>query len=1192
MPRLYSFSTISLRGPGQGPDIEESFTFQPEYIKAGSSMSIYTRAAYAPELGIIAITGTGGRITTTTDGREFTPRSTPTVQFLTDITYGTGIGFLAVGTAGALIFSDDGINWIARTSPVSVNLFGCTYANGLFVIVGSSGNIWKSVDSINWTKSDTGDTTNVVRSIAWSGSRWHTAGPLAITTTSPTLESGTWVGIVNSVQPCWKIIPWSNDRFIACGDAGTLVVSNTGATSWSSYNRSSTSTLTGLVYYSPYYSPDLFGPPGPPIAIVCGIDSSSGTVLSYSSSSELSSWTNVTGFNGGLTSLVWNGREDLAIGPHSHAVNTPTGGSSGTRSSGLDIQAMAYSSSTRQFIAAGGYSNITNLGGIWYSDDGYSWTRATGLAGIYFSARYIQATRQFFVTGATGFIRWASDNSITNWSVAQVGGSSGTFVHTGIDYSPSSGYYATCTNDGQIFRTTTPQTQASWTSSGSVSFYGFRSLTYVPQTAQWIATGGNGTVRFGSDDASTWTTPTGLPTVSLGLSAASFNRDAATGNVFYVIVGDSGTILVSNTERTSWTFASSGTAANLKSVEWDSINNRFVAVGDIDTILISNSTATVWTVLERQGVSNTNPGNLRTVTFGNNRCLIGGSDNRILAAPIVEEPSIGDFYQGGYYAGKILVNSVAYAVILSPKAQGQSLTTLAWQTARAATIPTGTLTLNNGLSATNALVTAGDSPAANFCANLTINGYDDWYLPSRDELELIYRNLKPDTTANALDERVWSEYVFPEGANSGYAERHGINRNSRPNGLAYTASSPVQTPLTLFQTGDSEAMDPQIYWSSTGYGASSTLGSDDYAYFQSFNTGQQGAIFKDLTYRVRAVRRIQIRNDSISILTPPAWTTWRSESNFNMNEGAFRVGTSGVDPRTVLSWAPGKFFTFGSSTNIAYTLNSGASWNYNISVPGSMGTAAATNGSIWVMVGLSAVHKTSANLDPTSAWTDRTSAMNTFLGGALNINGIAWGNGYFVSGTQSGPIIYSTDGITWTKVTGTPTNAYNPIFDGTHFWIVAGDLIYRTTGSNPTSSSSWFIAANLGIPNAIMATNGQGRGVIYTPSDDTARVFVNGVFPQPSSTITGLGVTNGATYKLYFVKDRFYVWKTEQTSPPGTSAIRWSSGTTGESWKSDSGLVTAIGGQVARCAGYDGQTVLVIGSDLSGTSDGKTISNP
>jgi hypothetical protein len=41
---------------------------------------------------------------------------------------------------------------------------------------------------------------------------------------------------------------------------------------------------------------------------------------------------------------------------------------------------------------------------------------------------------------------------------------------------------------------------------------------------------------------------------------------------------------------------------------------------------------------------------------------------------------------------------------------------------------------------------AGAFPAAQFCADLSIGGHTDWYLPARYELDIAYFNLKPSTT--------------------------------------------------------------------------------------------------------------------------------------------------------------------------------------------------------------------------------------------------------------------------------------------------------------------------------------------------------------------------------------------------------------------------------------------------------------
>lgn len=102
----------------------------------------------------------------------------------------------------------------------------------------------------------------------------------------------------------------------------------------------------------------------------------------------------------------------------------------------------------------------------------------------------------------------------------------------------------------------------------------------------------------------------------------------------------------------------------------------------------------------------------------------------------------GTPFGGGLYAGQITEDDgITYAIIVAPKAQGgEASGTLAWKTPQTTT--TGTDSLNNGFNNTAAMVAAGISlhPAAQFCKGLSINGYTDWYLPAKDELNLIYTN--------------------------------------------------------------------------------------------------------------------------------------------------------------------------------------------------------------------------------------------------------------------------------------------------------------------------------------------------------------------------------------------------------------------------------------------------------------------
>ena len=201
---------------------------------------------------------------------------------------------------------------------------------------------------------------------------------------------------------------------------------------------------------------------------------------------------------------------------------------------------------------------------------------------------------------------------------------------------------------------------------------------------------------------------------------------------------------------------------------------------------------------------------------------------------------LGEPWGGGYFAGYIshtADGNPTHALIVAPRATGATgtgytLTTmLQWKTATTTTA--GTTSPFDGAVNTAAMVTAGiaDHPAAEFCVNLNIGGFTDWYLPSRYELDIAYFNLKPGTTANNTS---WGTniYAVPQ-------------RNSN-----WTAAYPTQTSITAFNTS-AEAFVADFHWSSTE--ASATPGWGLY-----FSIGLQSSFNKTFTYRVRAFRRIAL----------------------------------------------------------------------------------------------------------------------------------------------------------------------------------------------------------------------------------------------------------------------------------------------------------------------------------------------
>lgn len=60
---------------------------------------------------------------------------------------------------------------------------------------------------------------------------------------------------------------------------------------------------------------------------------------------------------------------------------------------------------------------------------------------------------------------------------------------------------------------------------------------------------------------------------------------------------------------------------------------------------------------------------------------------------------------------------------------------------------------------TNNMVNAGISSAAQYCYDYSLNGYNDWFLPSGGEIDLVYANLNANQ-ANLAPEGYWSSTQY------------------------------------------------------------------------------------------------------------------------------------------------------------------------------------------------------------------------------------------------------------------------------------------------------------------------------------------------------------------------------------------------------------------------------------------------
>lgn len=207
--------------------------------------------------------------------------------------------------------------------------------------------------------------------------------------------------------------------------------------------------------------------------------------------------------------------------------------------------------------------------------------------------------------------------------------------------------------------------------------------------------------------------------------------------------------------------------------------------------------------------------------------------NQLLAvgAPI----PIGNFIQGGYFAGYYSMNGnnvATHGLIVAPKSGGETTGIFG-----SFYSDSDSQSFFDGATNTANADSLGGSPAFSFCANLSLNGYSDWYLPSVLELQLAYLNFKPTTTQNDSNAYDTSSYAVPQFFN------------------AWSSTFPAQTTIPTFQnTGSnffSTSSSSPYYWSSTVSGTTSAYGFD-------FNNGRRPNLAKNYSQRIRAFRKVPL----------------------------------------------------------------------------------------------------------------------------------------------------------------------------------------------------------------------------------------------------------------------------------------------------------------------------------------------
>lgn len=179
--------------------------------------------------GLFVAVGAAGTVISSPDGITWTARTPGTANALNAVTW-NGTKFVAVGAAGTIISSTDGIAWTVETSGVALALNGVGFGGGLFVAVGATGTILTSPTGVTWTPQTSG-TTAILYAVTYGAGMYVTVGAGGILLSSPNATA--WTSRTSGTASDLRLIGFGIGLFIAAGPSSGFTTRSADGTSWS-----------------------------------------------------------------------------------------------------------------------------------------------------------------------------------------------------------------------------------------------------------------------------------------------------------------------------------------------------------------------------------------------------------------------------------------------------------------------------------------------------------------------------------------------------------------------------------------------------------------------------------------------------------------------------------------------------------------------------------------------------------------------------------------------------------------------------------------------------------------------------------------------------------------------------------------------------------------------------------------------
>jgi hypothetical protein len=548
--------------------------------------------------------GGSGALVTSTNGTNWTARSTETTHAWLDVAYGNG-RFVAVAYNGFALTSTNGERWDLTLVQSNLVLHSLTFGNGRFLAAGyvfpfAQPAAVQSTNGVDWSTVTVEPPCcypNYLVESAFGAGRFLVANYHGSIASSEDLVS--WTYTPGQIIPYPVGASFVNGSFIVLGQDGDFNTSADGIT-WgaNTVNPIHSKNLNAATYGAGRY------------VIVGG----KGRIIT--SLGNLSSWTAaISPTEDRLEDVIFTNNLFVAVG-ESGTILTSNDGlswSNQTRGASQDLDGLAVANGLAVAVGKGG--------AILTSTDGAAWnyTQSPGGADLHGVA---YGNGQWVAVGDSPNI-FISSNGL-QWTAHSPGFA---FSYLKSVLYANNLWVAVGTN-GQII---TSSDALDWTARTSPTLNDLNDITY-----------GNGTFVVVGDnnfqpDTTILTSPDGVTWVDRSISVGKNARSVGFANGLQVIALNDGGILYGNdAAASSWNLAASGInydGANLRGVTWS--NSLWVVVGN-NGIILTSTNAQTW----RQRRAPTFE-NLHAVRFINNTFIAIGNQGTILqSAPLVPEVSL------------------------------------------------------------------------------------------------------------------------------------------------------------------------------------------------------------------------------------------------------------------------------------------------------------------------------------------------------------------------------------------------------------------------------------------------------------------------------------------------------------------------------------------------------------------------